>query len=624
MMLMSFRRPAFIVRRTAFLVTTALTVTFGCPAAHAEPISRFYVFGDSSSDVGSEGFARRPTNLGPSWSEAFGSRIGQTSTPAFARTLDAGSTLIDQRLIGGNNHAVNGATAVPYPGLSSFGEQIDAFAAAQGRFGRSDLVFTWFTRNDITTGFFGAGYDRKAYVETYVAQIARLRGLGARNLVAVGAEVHLLPERLLLDAGVPTALIETLKIETNASEAALWPRLAASGVYVLDLNRLAEDVRSNPRKYGFVSTTDGYQGRGLNDGVPSQLRPGDGNVFTEDGHYTSAMQTVVSDFFFAQLRARDQFRTILLQSGQAFRRDAQAMSDVVRAGFADRASTGSRRVSGPWRVYGTISGVADTQPSAGGTDVRLGTANATFAAGIDHATDGSWLVGARAALTGSRGTFAENAGQTSREAALFSTYAAGRVLPDLRVHAAAHYGIADFGKIERRAALGPALERAEGRTSGDHVAAEIGAAYSRRIVGGWVAEVRGTSAYERTGLAAYREAPSVLSLAYGSSAYSSVLGTVGLRIERDAPDGVIRPFVDVVYTRDLLSSDIRVDVGPTNETVVPYLSDRGYRNALSFKGGASYTVQHNLSVAGSIQYTRMEDGRKFDSFGGTISFRISF
>jgi hypothetical protein len=94
------------------------------------------------------------------WSETLADRLGLQSTTASQVTLDANGNIVAVVGTGGNNFAVNGATAVPYPGVSSFSDQVDLFAADRGRFSANDLVMTWFARNDITTAFaLGVPYD---------------------------------------------------------------------------------------------------------------------------------------------------------------------------------------------------------------------------------------------------------------------------------------------------------------------------------------------------------------------------------------------------------------------------------------------------------------------------------
>ena len=621
---LTFRRGALPRRQLLLAAATLLGAQVAVPA-EADPIPSIVVFGDSSSDVGSEGFFRRPTNDGQMWSEALAGRLGLGSTPGFARTFDTNGNLTGQTVTGGNNFAVNGATAVPHPGTSSFGEQVDGFVSAKGRFSRRDLVFTWFTRNEITGAADGSYiYDKSEYVTEYIKQINRLKSLGAANIVAVGAEVNLLPTQLTLDGGVTQAQLDTLKAETVAAEAALWPKLAASGVYVLDLNRLAEDVRTRPAKYGFLYTTENYQNRDAQDATPSQLRPNDGNVFTEDGHYTSAMQKVVADFFFAQLRARDQNRDVLVQSSLGFRRDAQDIPAFVRSGLLGRGWGGAQSVSGPMRIYGVLGAAQEKMGSTKGFDTRTSSGAATATFGGDYLSSAGILIGARVAFSQSRSVFGENAGHFDRQAGLVSAYAASQVAPDMRAYGALHVGVANFSTIERKAVLGPAAERAVGKTSGGYASAELGAERDWLMGDSWVAMTGGALSYAGVGLRGYDEQASVLSLSYGNTSYSAMLGTLRLRVERRGTDASFRPFFETAVTHDFLSSDVTVAVGPNRSMIVPYRSDRPARDTVSVTSGVSYEPVAGLSMTGAVSLTQSGGAQASRSIGVTAGLRKTF
>jgi hypothetical protein len=153
------RKPTRAVRAMLF-AGACISAFVVADAARAGDVSDVFVFGDSSSDLGSMGPDRRPTNQGSMWSETLADRLGLQSTTASQVTLDANGNIVAVVGTGGNNFAVNGATAVPYPGVSSFSDQVDLFAADRGRFSANDLVMTWFARNDITTAFaLGVPYD---------------------------------------------------------------------------------------------------------------------------------------------------------------------------------------------------------------------------------------------------------------------------------------------------------------------------------------------------------------------------------------------------------------------------------------------------------------------------------
>ncbi len=165
----------------------ACALLFGsvaAPAGAAGSVLDVIVFGDSSADLGSEGPARRPTNLGEMWSERLARAVGRSSTNARSVQINEAGTGIDIIRTGGNSYAVNGSTALPFDCCLTFAQQVDFFVQDRTRFSGNELVFTWFTRNDITTAFTdgipadGVAYSADRYANAYATQVDRLRALG--------------------------------------------------------------------------------------------------------------------------------------------------------------------------------------------------------------------------------------------------------------------------------------------------------------------------------------------------------------------------------------------------------------------------------------------------------------
>ncbi|MCK5911495.1 MAG: hypothetical protein KAG62_16235, partial [Caulobacter sp.] len=173
------------VAAAAFLIAGAALPA----AATADPISSVVVFGDSSSDLGSQGLARRPTNLGQMWSERLAGNLGLTSTLAREfQITPAGELKILKP--GGANYAVNGSTVLDFDCCISLSQQIDFFVEDRKRFKGDELVFLYFDRNDVETAFGdGLPYSASAFADEYIKQVKRLKALGARNIFAVGWEL---------------------------------------------------------------------------------------------------------------------------------------------------------------------------------------------------------------------------------------------------------------------------------------------------------------------------------------------------------------------------------------------------------------------------------------------------
>jgi phospholipase/lecithinase/hemolysin/uncharacterized protein YhjY with autotransporter beta-barrel domain len=592
------------------------------PSLAADRFSSFYVFGDSSSDQGSMGASLRPTNLGPMWTEAFGASLGLRSTQALAVGLDEYGNAVAIEARPGNNFAVNGATAQPFAGVVSFSQQLDAFAAGPGRFGRDDLPMVWMTRNDITTAAaMGDTYDPELFANAFMANIGRMQSLGARNIVSFGAERDLLPLQYALDAGVPAETLAQLKQATDITERALWPRLQRAGVYVLDIDRLGNDVIANPGKYGFTHTVDSYQRRGDPSPPPSQTLPNDGNVFTLDGHYTSAMQKIVADFALAQIRARDIAASTLTQTALAFRR----MNGFGALGLLDRfdqvSPGGTPTNHARSRVYGGLLGGVDTLDPLGGAGKALNSGWAGATLGIDSLVTDDLLVGIRVAGWSGESRFSSNAASFDSTSGLATVYGAYRLPYGFSLLASVSLGQSALDNIERRAFLGPAFETATGATDATFAAGSAGLAYSRAF-GDWTARIGAGIGFEGTRVAAYNEGSGVLALSYGANAYGATLGSLGLRIERTA--GSFRPSFEAALVHDFDGDDLKVKIGPTAAMRVDYLSSRPAQTALNLAAGFDYDLaQGTVLTAQAFSSLGWEDGAR-TSVGARLGLKKAF
>jgi phospholipase/lecithinase/hemolysin/uncharacterized protein YhjY with autotransporter beta-barrel domain len=555
------------------------------------------VFGDSSADLGSQGPDRRPTNKGEMWSESLAKRVGKTSTFARSLSYDANGTLTANKFTGGNSYAINGSTASRFAGVPTLSDQVNFYIQDRKTFNKDDLVFVWITRNDITSAFVdGLSYNPETYANDYVAAIKSMQTAGARNIVAFGAETKLLPVQLSLDAGLPLELIDTLSLASRASDAALWPKLTARNVYILDLDRLAEDVRTSPAKYGFKFTTDSYLGRGDTTGVSQQSRPNDGNVFTEDGHYTTAMQAVVSDFALAQVRARDQYLTNLLQTGYRFRANLATIDANRLAGQASD-STG-------WRIFG---GTSFDMTKSGGerfADVRLEQETLYGQAGADFRTEGGLLIGGSFDLGIGSGDYADKAGKVEQNTVQIAGYVSKQLNSGFFIHATASGGGVRFTTIERTTNLGATAKASvKGDTGAQYQSAAIGLGQTTRLRG-MILTGDAQFAAEKAKIKAYREDEGVLALSYGDSEFSSEILSLGLRVEREPEIGQFNPYAAVKWSHDFKDDSVKVKVGPTSATIVDYVTERPFTNEFTLQIGASYQSKHGLEVRGGLTTTQ--------------------
>jgi phospholipase/lecithinase/hemolysin/uncharacterized protein YhjY with autotransporter beta-barrel domain len=552
--------PATRSRTALRALSTALTLAMTCavaPHAIADSLGQVYVFGDSSADLGTQGPARRPTNLGPMWSEALGAALQRPVLPA----IDLTGTAI--RFTGGNSYAINGSTTVRYSGVPTFADQLDLFeSGGAGGFDASDLVFTWFTRNDITSAFAdGLPYDPVDYADRYLDGITRLRALGARNIVAFGAEIGLLADALVIDSGVPVELLDQLRAATQLTEAELWPRLAAAGVFILDIDRLGNAILSDPQRFGFLATTESYQGRG-GPSQPEQSYPNDGNVFTAGGHFTSAMQEVIAGYALVQLRARDNYGQALSSLAAQHAQAQSALTDLL-----------SRPTPNGWSFHAAAThSRSSTNPEGGVGQTLEGTRPKLELGLVHHGEDwtfGAGLHSARSRLEKERSYLAER-----RDLGL-TLAAAWQMSEALELRAALGYTEARFDDIQRQAMLGPAMESTVGKTDASVISAKLDIEHQAALGNSWTLRSRlGLDAYRLTS-DAYTESPGVLAMGYGDVNWSWAQANLGVDLQYGAPDARWRPLVGAELHTDLANDVKTIAAGPGETFLADYEFSRG-------------------------------------------------
>lgn len=622
--------------RLAALVCTASLAALCAASASAEPISQVYTFGDSTSDVGSTG--KVYTSQGKLWIDYVGTALGYPSTYARSYSVDENNVItVTKRSGSNNNYAVGGAPIVATAeSYGSLDKQISSFVEDHKRFERNDLVFIWGGGNDLglaphgDAGPFDYVPDNlTAFVSGYKAQIDKLQALGARNIVAFGLPVGLQPDQALEDvfqgiaeADPDAAAVYTpesaakyksaVRAQTEASEKLTWTMLKSEGVYVLDFNKLADDVRTNLPKYGFKYGNDNYQGRG--DPTASdrpETFPNDGNIFSSNPpHYTDAMHQVIADFTLAQLRARDQHTAVLLQSDTLMRLGAERSDDAIRQGLA--AARGSD-TTGQWRVYGGAKGGGDLRRSTGGTDKELRTDATAAEIGADRLLSPDWLVGLKGEVTHLGGEFAQKTGGYDANTYQVSLYNSLRLTPKLRVNGSLHYGRLDYSSLYRDTPLGlKARVRAEGETSGSFVGGKVGLTYS---MGGprWMQEVTTAFSYGKTRLDAYSEKQGPISLAYGNDDIESKRVSIGYHIEKIDPASKFRPFFDLTLDQNLAKKTVNVTVGPTRDMLVAYQTEPStIKGQIGLGLGFSWIIDEQSAVRVLMQET-VQAGKNTES-----------
>jgi len=587
--------PAGLAGAGMLVLSTALSPV----TARAGEVSRLFIFGDSSADVGADG--ARYTNDGPMWAESLARRLGRDSTPARGITLD-GDGRVDRDVPPvkrtGTNYAVGGATAAPWPGRIHFADQLGWFREDHpDGFGRHDLALLWMGSNDAAEAILaGVEYDPERYADAYMAHVEALRDLGARSIVAINEPERLLPRRYYQDVfGLEeedaVALMAAQGEAIAASNTALADRLPAADVYVLDLNRLADAILADPARFGFTATTDGY----MTLGDPRDL-PDDGNLFA-DNHYSVAMHTVVSDFVLAQLAARDRFVRL-----------ATAPLDGVRSLQADLAP----RLAGvgTWSApVGAVTLTADATFSRHNRN-RQGTDPGQDQQATGVRLTGDWRAADALALGVQAGwrsldwSVPGTGGGVTGQDLSGTLYAVASPLDGTMVSLAATLGRVDYDTIDRRTTLGAtAVGQAKGDTVADYAALRVGLARSVAI-DGWTLTPGVAVGWTWVETAGYDEAAGPLSLSYGTAVVTEWRASAGVTLARAAAADGLRPRLSLAWDQALTDRPVSVQVGPAADRRARFESGRGDRSLLRAEAGLSWAltpaVSLDLALSGAL------------------------
>ncbi|MCY7386973.1 MAG: autotransporter domain-containing protein, partial [Burkholderiales bacterium] len=297
------------------LIASAMLV--GTPAANAVTFSGVFVFGDSLSDSGffrpflvgvgtpaatAAGLGRFTTNPGPVWSELIAQTYGGNGAPS-----NAGGGIYAQ---GGARAQGDSASTPPGFAQRPIGTQIGEYLTRAG--GSADpgaLYAVWAGANDIFQNFAGIAGGTvnpttviNTAAGTEIAQIARLRGAGARyimvfNLPDLGSTPSFAPTAI---GAAGSAAATSLSLGYNAT---LFAGLIGTKVIPVDAFALFNDVKANAAAFGFTNTT----GMACNATPPVGLIAcGPGNLvatgaatsylFADGVHPTTGSQAIVADF----------------------------------------------------------------------------------------------------------------------------------------------------------------------------------------------------------------------------------------------------------------------------------------------------------------------------------------
>lgn len=233
-------------------------VTLTPSVAHAFQFSNLYVFGDSTSDVGTAfalsggqippsqlGYFQGRFSNGPNWADYLAADLGVTSSIATNFAIVGAST-------GDRNSTL--------PGLPGLQQQIAGFTQAFPNADPNALYAVWAGSNDYLGTI--AETNPTIPVGNLANAIRSLAGVGAKNILVANlpdlGQTPIVSSRGPEVAGATTALVQAHNSLLAQTLTVLGTELAPQGVNLipLDIYGLFSDAIANPTKYGLTNVSD--------------------------------------------------------------------------------------------------------------------------------------------------------------------------------------------------------------------------------------------------------------------------------------------------------------------------------------------------------------------------------
>ena len=600
----------------------AVALALGCAgAAQAQQFSSFVVFGDSLSDSGNIARAQGlppgnsfTTNPDPVAAELIAAAFGLPSGPS---------------LLGGTNFAWGGACvrAAPAPCLNpvpNIPTQVTQYLSLNG--GRADpnaLFSIWGGANDI---FAALGTPATAQANTaaaatsYVQQIARLQGAGARyvvvyNLPNLGATPQ-------FSASAATAAsVSQITVVYNST---LSAGLATLGTGLISINTfgLISEITANPGLYGFTNIT------GTACGAVSSVACGPGQyvvpganrtyLFADGVHPSGAAHAILANVVLSTIAAPIQVSYAGEAGVQIAENHGRAVNDELMSDFQLNRETGSVR------GYATAQfGQQDYDYNAG-TNILGGEADVmTVTLGANHhiADNAYWGV---AITLGNHDNDVASANLDSR-AVIASLGGALRFGSGGYAHGAISGGATSVD-IERYIEMGPTTRTEESSTNARQLGAEFGLGWlfgsSEGLQHGpfasvnWLDQQIGNFA-EGSGRAT--------SMNFADFERDSVITRAGYQLmgNMGGEGGSIRPFARVAWNQEGEDDQIQVNAGsntmPGRFTIGGFTPSSDWISAdlgVNFLMGESVTA----FAAYSGRFSDDQQGRDSLSLGVRVAF----
>lgn len=313
------------------LVALAVSASFWCSSLRAAPIfDRLVVFGDSLSDAGNvfrltsgdptlyhpdpppvlgsppfpAYYMGRASN-GPNWVDHLADRLG---LPRATASLGGGLNYAyaSAESGSGTNQRFPSPTYPPNRPVTVLrtGAQIDAFAAAHGRFRPDDLVTLWVGANDFKSVKGPA--DVIHSVDNIVQHVRKLNDLGARTILVPNQVDLSKPPYFHQPGSPPAALIQALvglfnstlatRLQALANDPAILARIVPVDEFTA-MNRVFAD----PASYGFTNVTDPALTFDATTGAFSEVSDASGYFWYDLIHPTTGAQAVFAEAAYGAL-----------------------------------------------------------------------------------------------------------------------------------------------------------------------------------------------------------------------------------------------------------------------------------------------------------------------------------
>lgn len=593
------------MRKNIVAAAASMALWSTCTVAGTVEFKNIYSLGDSLSDVGVYSNAviggaalqgvtlpniqyrftdNNPDGSSKVWVENLATKLGLTLSPNRINPIEVGGTAfaeggarISNPMGIGNDQ--NLITTIPLI------TQVDRLLALKPTLDSSDLVFLWAGAND---GFTQFGLISNQVVQptdgltamateagAVAAQVQRLRAAGAKFVVvALLPDLANTPFGALVSQGSPQGgqLLSALSNTFNAQALSSVPQ---AGAVVVDVNKLLNDVISNPAKYGFNANALGATACGVNpnasgpnDFYNSSLQclgvNADNYLFADGVHPSAKAHELFGQFAYSGLQAIAQAGALVVAPMVAIRQHALALEGRLNLGaLADH--NGQLRKEGDVQVYLSPElGYFDTPAAQVEPAVKANTSKIGF--GLDRMVAKNALLGV--AFSNSKGdtAFGDQSGHLKTTDTTGVVYTTVALSKNWYVNASVAFGDIDHTSFTRQLVLPTTSITASSSTSGSYQSTRLGLGWTGDFAGGKGGPFISLT-NEKVSVKGFTEDYSPMSLSFGDMSYRAQRLSLGGSWVQSKPVGSWRFFGRAAIEHDLRSSDLTIQMGPSASTL---------------------------------------------------------